>query len=48
MRMGLNDLEPKTLAEIGTIFGISRQRVEQLEKQMQEQGARLAELEEEE
>jgi RNA polymerase primary sigma factor len=32
MRMGWDNQEPKTLAEIGDLFGISRQRVEQLEK----------------
>ncbi|MDY0001569.1 MAG: RNA polymerase sigma factor RpoD/SigA [Polyangia bacterium] len=32
MRMGWENDDPKTLAEIGEIFGISRQRVEQLEK----------------
>ncbi len=32
MRMGWDNEEPKTLAEIGELFGISRQRVEQLEK----------------
>jgi RNA polymerase nonessential primary-like sigma factor len=32
LRMGWDNEEPKTLAEIGEQFGISRQRVEQLEK----------------
>lgn len=32
MRMGWDNEDPLTLAEIGTRFGISRQRVEQLEK----------------
>jgi len=32
MRMGWDNDDPMTLAEIGTRFGISRQRVEQLEK----------------
>lgn len=32
MRMGWDNDDPMTLAEIGTVFGISRQRVEQLEK----------------
>ena len=32
MRMGWDNEDPMTLAEIGARFGISRQRVEQLEK----------------
>lgn len=32
LRMGWDGEEPRTLAEIGGVFGISRQRVEQLEK----------------
>jgi len=32
MRMGWDNDDPMTLAEIGAVFGISRQRVEQLEK----------------
>ena len=41
MRMGWNNQDPMTLAEIGSRFGISRQRVEQLEKRAIRETLRL-------
>lgn len=33
MRYGLDDNQPKTLDEVGELFGISRERVRQIQKE---------------
>jgi RNA polymerase primary sigma factor len=45
LRFGLHGLEPKTLAEIGRRFGVSRERVRQLETEALKHLARMRETE---
>jgi RNA polymerase sigma factor (sigma-70 family) len=33
LRYGLNDYQPRTLDEVGVVFGISRERVRQIQKE---------------
>jgi RNA polymerase primary sigma factor len=45
LRYGLHASEPKTLAEIGRLLGVSRERVRQLEKEALKRLAQLRETE---